>query len=183
MSPQQNEAFVFTMEGHYLKGYALGIWMANAMREGASWFFCAVRIAEIFRKKYIHIYTYIFPVRAYHDAPLLWRVFLGVCVWPWLQRILFPLLCVFSCVSGYVPTSSCRVSAVTAVPHGCGTVASGMRERTLRAHHVVIVGSHQHCAGWMVPARRRCGGPRASSTVPSHRAYGILVLAASNFCA
>ncbi|RNC35774.1 retrotransposon hot spot (RHS) protein [Trypanosoma cruzi] len=92
------------------------------------------------------------------------------------------ILCVS--VSDYAPTSSCRVCAVTAVPHGCGTVASGMRERTLRAHHVVIiVCSHQHCAGWMAPNCRRCGGPRASSTVPSHRAYGTLVLAVSHFCA
>ncbi|RNC60524.1 retrotransposon hot spot (RHS) protein [Trypanosoma cruzi] len=37
-----------------------------------------------------------------------------------------------------------------------------MRGLTLRAHHVVfIVGSHQHCAGWMAPTRRRCDGPRA----------------------
>ncbi|KAF5224860.1 hypothetical protein ECC02_002165 [Trypanosoma cruzi] len=57
--------------------------------------------------------------------------------------------------------SSFRVCAVTAVPHGCATVASGMRGRTLRAHHVVVVGPLQHCAGWMVPACRRCGGLRA----------------------
>ncbi|RNC33147.1 retrotransposon hot spot (RHS) protein [Trypanosoma cruzi] len=74
------------------------------------------------------------------------------------------ILCV--CARGDVPTSSCRVCAVTAVPHGCGTVASGMRGRTLRAHHVVVVGSHQHCAGWMAPNCRRCGGPRACG-VPS----------------
>ncbi|PWU92861.1 putative retrotransposon hot spot protein (RHS,) [Trypanosoma cruzi] len=83
------------------------------------------------------------------------------CVWPWLHRILLQILCVFSCVRVYVPTSSCRVCAVTAVPQGCGIVASRMREQTLRAHHVVVVGSHQHCVGWMAPARLRCGGPRA----------------------
>ncbi|EKG03482.1 retrotransposon hot spot (RHS) protein, putative [Trypanosoma cruzi] len=48
-----------------------------------------------------------------------------------------------------------------AVPQGCGTVTSGMRGRTLRAHHVVIVDPLQHCAGWMVLACRRCGGLRA----------------------
>ncbi|RNC41366.1 retrotransposon hot spot (RHS) protein [Trypanosoma cruzi] len=50
---------------------------------------------------------------------------------------------------------------MTAVPHGCGTVSSGMRGRTLRAHYVVVVGSLQHCAGWVASTRRRCGGPRA----------------------
>ncbi|PWV19775.1 putative retrotransposon hot spot protein (RHS) [Trypanosoma cruzi] len=64
------------------------------------------------------------------------------------------------CARGDVPTPSCRVCAVSAVPHGCGTVASGMRGRTLRAHHAVVVGSLQHCAGWMASIYR-CGGLRA----------------------
>ncbi|EAN96544.1 putative retrotransposon hot spot (RHS) protein [Trypanosoma cruzi] len=78
---------------------------------------------------------------------------------------------------------SCRVCAVSAVPQGCGTVASGMRGRTLRAHHVVvIVCSHQHCAGWLAPTRRRCGGPRAFG-VPSHCVDESLAVAASHDCA
>ncbi|RNC44509.1 retrotransposon hot spot (RHS) protein [Trypanosoma cruzi] len=61
------------------------------------------------------------------------------------------------CAHGLL-SSVCGVGGATRVR----TVASGMRERTLRVHHVaVIVGSLQHCSGWLAPTRRRCGGPRA----------------------
>ncbi|EKG00446.1 retrotransposon hot spot (RHS) protein, putative, partial [Trypanosoma cruzi] len=42
----------------------------------------------------------------------------GPCMWPLLHRIFFPLL--FVSVSDDISTSSRRVCAVTAVPHGCG---------------------------------------------------------------
>ncbi|EAN85484.1 retrotransposon hot spot (RHS) protein, putative, partial [Trypanosoma cruzi] len=84
----------------------------------------------------------------------------GSCVWPLLHRILFPLVSLCVCVRVYASISSCSVCAVTTVPHVCETVASGMHGRTLHAHHVVV-GSHQHCAGWMVSTGRLCGGPRA----------------------
>ncbi|PBJ79652.1 retrotransposon hot spot protein (RHS) [Trypanosoma cruzi cruzi] len=91
-----------------------------------------------------------------------WRCVRLLCGWPNPPtRGLTALrcLCVFQrrCAS----MSSFRVCVVTAVPQGCGTVTSGMRGRTLRAHHVVIVDPLQHCAGWMVLACRRCGGLRA----------------------
>ncbi|PWV08648.1 putative retrotransposon hot spot protein (RHS) [Trypanosoma cruzi] len=121
-------------------------------------------------------YTLFCCVGDYRDASLLWSVcvILGVAV-------AAPNLLFILCVRGYVTTSSCKVCAVTAVPHGCGTVASGMRGRTLRAHHVVVVCSHQHCAGWMAPTFRRCSGPRACG-VPSQNVSDSLFLAASHFC-
>ncbi|PWU93870.1 putative retrotransposon hot spot (RHS) protein [Trypanosoma cruzi] len=81
------------------------------------------------------------------------------------------------CQGRYARMYYCQVCAVTALPQGCGTVAGGMRERTLRAHHVaVIVGTHQHCTGWMVPT---CPSLRRSSCMwyASHTVWIALLFA------
>ncbi|PWV06831.1 putative retrotransposon hot spot protein (RHS) [Trypanosoma cruzi] len=63
-------------------------------------------------------------------------------------------VCLLSLCAHVLLSSVCGDGGATRVR----TVASGMREQTLRAHHVVVVCSLQHCAGWLAPACRRCGG-------------------------
>ncbi|PWV04088.1 putative retrotransposon hot spot protein (RHS) [Trypanosoma cruzi] len=131
------------------------------MRKGTSWFSCAMRIAGIFHKA-----CNCPPFCCVWEAAVIHRC-CGVydlgCLRVAVAAPNSLPTCVFVCVKGdmHARIYSCRVCAVTAVPQGCGTVASGMRGRTLRAHHVVVVGSLQHCAGWMAPTFRLCGGPRA----------------------
>ncbi|PWV03616.1 putative retrotransposon hot spot protein (RHS) [Trypanosoma cruzi] len=132
--------------------------MANATRKATSRLSVAMHTADIFNKACkLHSFLLCGITVMHRCCGVYDLCSLHVAVAA--PNLLF-ILCVS--VSDDVPTSSCRVCAVVAVPHGFGTVASGMRGRTLHAHHVVfVVCSFQHCAGWFAPTRRRCGGPRA----------------------